>query len=134
MMTLEEKQNAYREDVLEQADSLRFVGRKAKKVIGNREKLGELATKYSEVEFDFDGYDYWEGEWEWLRLNTNDVYLYIRHDGSEEYQLDPYSGCGGEWIVSHSYDEFVKAVTDFSFPEDEWNVFENEYGYLLFGE
>lgn len=49
----------------------------------------------------------------WIRLNYDDVYIFLHDDGSEWYQLDPIGGYGAELIETSTYREFVNELMNY---------------------
>ncbi|MBR6476352.1 MAG: hypothetical protein IKS98_13050 [Lachnospiraceae bacterium] len=61
---------------------------------------------------------------DWIRLQNDDVFLFIHDNGDEWYQLDPLCQYNAELIEEYSYEDFVSEVcevTDSTFEHElEW--------------
>ena len=61
---------------------------------------------------------------DWIRLQNDDVFLFLHDNGSEWYQLDPLCMYGEELIEEFSYEDFITEVggiTDSTFEHElEW--------------
>ena len=113
-MTTEMEKIVFKKCVLEQADYLRFVGHKVRKVLSDKIGIENVERKHPGIEFDYYMYDEVDG---WIRLNTGDVYMYINKNGGETYTLSPVCE---DIVYSHSYDEFVKSTINYDWSEEDW--------------
>lgn len=59
---------------------------------------------------------------DWIRLQYDDVYLFLHDDGTEWYQLDPLSQYGAELIDARSYEEFVEKLSAITSDIEEYYV------------
>lgn len=57
---------------------------------------------------------------DWIRLQYDDVYLFLHDDGTEWYQLDPLSQYGAELIDARSYEEFVEELNAITHDIEEY--------------
>lgn len=58
---------------------------------------------------------------DWIRLQYDDVFLFLHNDGTEWYQLDPHCEYGAELIDARSEIEFFNAVDNLGDIEEHYN-------------
>ena len=80
-------------------------------------KIKNGAIKYGGFIMDLESPVAGGTEADWIRLNYDDVYLYLYdecypYDNGERYEYDPYGEAGAEIIIAESYDDFINQLNN----------------------